>query len=65
MVIVDQRKLQFNQPQLRYLTAKGKKEGVSIWGRGTGKSTILAWDMHEIVRTMPRSCWVIVGSTYK
>ena len=65
MVIVDQIKLKFNQPQLRYITAKGKKEGVSIWGRGTGKSTVIAWDIHEIVRTMPRSCWVIVGSTYK
>ncbi|QIX60877.1 hypothetical protein HER32_06675 [Hymenobacter sp. BT18] len=65
MVIVDKVKLQFNQPQLRYITAKGKKEGVSLWGRGAGKSTIIAWDMHEIVQTMPRSCWVIVGSTYK
>ncbi|OUJ68663.1 hypothetical protein [Hymenobacter crusticola] len=65
MVIVDQVKLKFNQPQLRYITAKGKKEGVSIWGRGTGKSTIISWDIHEIVQTMPRSCWVIVGSTYK
>ncbi|MCA8830533.1 hypothetical protein [Hymenobacter pini] len=65
MVIIDRIKLTFNQPQLRYVTAKGKKEGISIWGRGTGKSTVIAWDMHEIVRTMPRSCWVIVGSTYK
>lgn len=65
MVVVDQVKLRFNQPQLRYITAKAKKEGVSVWGRGTGKSTIIAWDMHEIVQTMPRSCWVIVGSTYK
>jgi hypothetical protein len=65
VVIVDQVQLTFNQPQLRYITAKGKKEGTSIWGRGTGKSTVIAWDMHEIVQTMPRSCWVIVGSTYK
>ncbi|UOQ99900.1 hypothetical protein MUN81_10455 [Hymenobacter sp. 5317J-9] len=65
MVIVDQVKLQFNQPQLRYVTARRKKEGVSLWGRGTGKSSIIAWDIHKIVSTMPRSCWVIVGSTYK
>ncbi|MBC6698879.1 hypothetical protein [Hymenobacter sp. BT190] len=65
MVVIDQVKLQFNQPQLRYITARGKKEGVSVWGRGTGKSSIIAWDIHEIVQTMPRSCWVIVGSTYK
>ncbi|WP_400194055.1 hypothetical protein [Hymenobacter sp. B81] len=65
MTTVDQVRLKFNQPQLRYVTARGKKEGVSIWGRGTGKSSIIAWDIHEIVQTMPRSCWVIVGSTYK
>ncbi|WBA42978.1 hypothetical protein [Hymenobacter canadensis] len=64
-MVVDQVKLKFNQPQLRYITARGKKEGVSLWGRGTGKSSIIAWDIHEIVQTMPRSCWVIVGSTYK
>ena len=65
MVVIDQVKLTFNQPQLRYVTARRKKEGVSIWGRGTGKSSIIAWDIHKIVSTMPRSCWVIVGSTYK
>lgn len=65
MVVVDQVKLSFNQPQLRYVTARRKKEGVSVWGRGTGKSSIIAWDIHQIVSTMPRSCWVIVGSTYK
>jgi hypothetical protein len=63
--MIDQVKLDFNQPQLRYVTARGTKEGISIWGRGTGKSSIIAWDMHKIVKTMPRSCWVIVGSTYK
>ncbi|WP_201979347.1 hypothetical protein [Hymenobacter rubidus] len=65
MVVVDQVQLTFNQPQLRYVTARRKKEGVSVWGRGTGKSSIIAWDIHKIVSTMPRSCWVIVGSTYK
>ncbi|MDO7877826.1 hypothetical protein Q5H93_24025 [Hymenobacter sp. ASUV-10] len=63
--MIDQIKLDFNQPQLRYVTARGTKEGISVWGRGTGKSSIIAWDMHKIVSTMPRSCWVIVGSTYK
>ena len=65
MTIIDRVKLDFNQAQLRYVTARGTKEGISIWGRGTGKSSIIAWDMHKIVSTMPRSCWVIVGSTYK
>lgn len=65
MVLVDRVQLKFNQPQLRYVTARRKKEGVSLWGRGTGKSSIIAWDIHTIVQTMPRSCWVIAGSTYK
>ncbi|MDO7875537.1 hypothetical protein Q5H93_12405 [Hymenobacter sp. ASUV-10] len=63
--MIDQVKLDFNQAQLRYITARDTKENISIWGRGTGKSSIIAWDMHVIVKTMPRSCWVIVGSTYK
>ncbi|TPG71988.1 hypothetical protein [Hymenobacter nivis] len=63
--MISQEQLKFNQPQQRYITARGKKQGISIWGRGTGKSSIIAWDIHQIVTTMPRSCWVIVGSTYK
>jgi hypothetical protein len=63
--VISQEALEFNQPQQRYITARGKKQGISIWGRGTGKSSIIAWDIHQIVTTMPRSCWVIVGSTYK
>jgi hypothetical protein len=65
MTVLNQEMLRFNQPQQRYITARGKKQGISIWGRGTGKSSIIAWDIHQIVTTMPRSCWVIVGSTYK
>ena len=65
MTSVNHELLKFNQPQQRYITARGKKQGISIWGRGTGKSSIIAWDIHQIVQTMPRSCWVIVGSTYK
>jgi len=63
--MISQEALKFNQPQKRYITARGKKQGISVWGRGTGKSSIIAWDIHQIVSTMPRSCWVIVGSTYK
>ncbi|MDJ0367291.1 hypothetical protein QMK33_19255 [Hymenobacter sp. H14-R3] len=65
MTVINQEQLRFNQPQQRYITARGKKQGISVWGRGTGKSSIIAWDIHQIVKTMPRSCWVIVGSTYK
>jgi hypothetical protein len=63
--MISQEQLKFNQPQERYIMARGTKQGISIWGRGTGKSSIIAWDIHKIVSTMPRSCWVIVGSTYK
>ncbi len=63
--MIDERILDFNQPQQRYITCAGKAEGYSIWGRGAGKSSLIAWDIHEIVQTMPRSCWVIAGSTYK
>ena len=33
-------------------------------GRGVGKSTILAWFMHEAQRQMPRATGVLVGETY-
>lgn len=33
-------------------------------GRGLGKSTILAWFMHEAQRQMPRATGVLVGETY-
>lgn len=33
-------------------------------GRGVGKSTILAWFIHEAMRQMPRATGVLVGETY-
>lgn len=38
---------------------------VSIWSRGTGKSFFIAWIIHLVVKNMPRSCWAIVGKSYK
>ncbi len=35
------------------------------WGRGTGKSFILAFFMKEMVKQMPRASFALVGSTYQ
>ena len=37
----------------------------SIWGRGTAKSSSIAFLIRHIVRTMPRSNWVIQGATFQ
>lgn len=34
------------------------------WARGSGKSTIIAYYMREMVMTMPRATFVLVGNTY-
>lgn len=53
-----------NVPQLRF-AATQPKESMNVWGRATGKSTIIAWLIHMIVRTMPRAAWTITGATYQ
>lgn len=35
------------------------------WGRGTGKSFILAWFMKMMVKQMPGASFALVGSTYQ
>ena len=54
----------FNLPQLTFALLKpsGAK---NIWSRGTGKSFIIAWLIHIVVKNMPRASWVIVGKSYK
>ncbi|WP_276496717.1 hypothetical protein [Pontibacter litorisediminis] len=58
------KQLKFNRPQLRFIVSK-IASAISLWGRATGKSSLIAWLIHLIVQTMPRSKWVLVGSTYK
>lgn len=58
------KELSLNVPQLRF-AATQPKESVQCWGRATGKSTIIAWLMHMVVKTMPRSAWTITGATYQ
>lgn len=60
----DFKQLKFNRPQLRFIISK-IAAAISIWGRATGKSSLIAWLIHLIVQNMPRSKWVLVGSTYK
>jgi hypothetical protein len=56
----------FNRAQRNFIfNLPSTKNGKAIWGRGTGKSTIIAWLLHQINETMPRSCWVIQGATYQ
>lgn len=56
--------LAFNKPQQRLILSE-PKETIQVWPRGVGKSYIIAWKMHKIVQTMPRSAWSIVGQSYK
>lgn len=37
---------------------------VDLWGRGTGKSFIVGWELNRTNRTMPRAVTAITGQTY-
>ena len=37
---------------------------IDIWGRGTGKSFIVGWELNRTNRTMPRSVTAITGQTF-
>ena len=43
------------------LQAKNKCD---IWGRGTGKSAGIAWDVNLVAKTMPRSLIGVTGQTF-
>jgi len=55
--------IDFNPAQLVrvIMNAKGN---VDIWGRGTGKSFLIGWDIDNINKQMPRSITSITGKTY-
>lgn len=55
--------LHLNNPQLISVTNNPRSE-VDIWGRGTGKSFIIGWEMNDINRSMPRAITSITGKTY-
>ncbi len=54
----------FNKPQQIFQILKAAS-AKNIWSRGTGKSFLIAWIIHMIVKHMPRSSWAIVGKSYK
>jgi hypothetical protein len=58
--------LSFNRPQTNFmLYLPFINSATLIWGRGTGKSSGIAYLLKKIVDTMPRSMWVIQGATYQ
>jgi hypothetical protein len=40
------------------------RKKVDIWGRGTGKSFLVGWDVNMINRLMPRAIAAVTGQTY-
>lgn len=59
-----QKKIELNIPQMYAVHAEQKNKTLE-WGRGTGKSTILAFEVAEMVRQMPRGRFFISGETYQ
>jgi hypothetical protein len=58
-------RLDFNRPQMGFaLWLDVINSATSIWGRGTGKSSEIAYLIKRILDRMPRSMWVIQGATY-
>ena len=55
--------IHLNNPQLISVINDPKSQ-VDVWGRGTGKSFIVGWEMNKINRLMPRSITSITGQTY-
>ncbi len=60
----ENRQFELNIPQLLTVLSPQPDKFLE-WGRGTGKSTIIAWQKKEIVHQMPRSANIIVGETYQ
>jgi len=58
------KKFTLNKAQMTVMLQR-VSSAVSIWSRGTGKSFFIAWIMHLVVKNMPRSCWALVGKSYK
>lgn len=58
--------LYFNRAQKNFITHLPASKNVkAIWGRGTGKSAIIAWLLHQINESMPRACFILQGSTFQ
>ncbi|QQV91414.1 hypothetical protein Leef1_48 [Polaribacter phage Leef_1] len=57
------KQIKLNLAQLVAVLAKQKIKYLE-WGRGTGKSTILAYFMIMMCKYMPRATFILVGNTY-
>lgn len=58
--------LTWNRPQMQFMSVLHKvRQSCLIWGRGTGKSAVIAWLIHMVLQLMPRSTWSIQGATYQ
>lgn len=58
--------LTFNRPQLNFIMNLPRmRNSNNVWGRGTGKSSVISWLMNHILETMPRSTWAIQGATFQ
>lgn len=58
-----QEQIKLNSIQQVSVLLSAKKK-VDIWGRGTGKSFLVGWDVDLINRTMPRAITAVTGQTY-
>lgn len=66
MKAINYEKLTFNRPQTNFVFNLNKmRDSRNVWGRGTGKSFIIAWLMRVILKTMPRSTWSIQGASFQ
>lgn len=57
------RTVDLNLPQMLGVLAPQKRKHFE-WGRGTGKSTVLAYMMMRMAITMPRGKFALAGTTY-
>jgi len=64
MVSDPRREIVYNLPQLLVSIAPQKHIFLE-WGRGSGKSTILADRIVKLVKSMPRASFFIVGKTFQ
>ena len=61
--MISKKSVSLTIPQLVAVLSPQKSKYLE-WGRGSGKSTIIAYFIRQMVIEMPRATFVLVGSTY-
>lgn len=56
--------VELNLPQMLAINSPQKRKHLE-WGRGTGKSTVLAYMMKEMAISMPRGKFALTGTSFK